>query len=230
MKNRCSLRRLSDEDLCREVIEKSAHWDDVTCVEMDLQVTPELYLHALEHGVFPWNDTDEPRMWWNPDPRAVLLLDEFHISRSLAKCMRQRKFEVTFDQAFEDTLRGCADRLKTWLDPELQTALSVLHDRGIAHSVECWRDGRMVGGVYGMAVNGIFVGDSMFHTEPNASKVALAHLVDHLRQCGFTLMDCQVLNDHTMSLGAINIPRGVFHEHLAALRRSDFLPTWQSVP
>ena len=170
----------------------------------------DFYLHALRLGVFPWNDEGTPRCWWSPDPRAVLFLDDFHVSRSLAKCIRQNRFEVRFDTAFKETLEGCADRHSTWLDQELMVALQEMHTLGIAHSVETWRDGKLVGGVYGMDVEGIFIGDSMFHYETNASKVALVHLVNHLKQCKFKVLDCQVLNDHTESLGAKNISRDEF--------------------
>lgn len=204
-------------------------WRSFTALELDVPVTVDFYLHALKHGLFPWNDIGAPRMWWSPDPRAILDLDEFHVSRSLAKYLRQRRFEVTFDQDFKNTVHGCADRAQTWLDPELIDALQQLHELGIAHSAEAWRDGQLVGGVYGMDVDGIFIGDSMFHYEDNASKVALAHLVTHLKRCGFQFMDCQVLNDHTESLGARNIPRNAFFSLIDEIRDSKAMPSWQPV-
>ncbi len=204
-------------------------WRSFTALELDVPVTVDFYLHALKHGLFPWNDIGAPRMWWSPDPRAILDLDEFHVSHSLAKYLRQRRFEVTFDQDFKNTVHGCADRAQTWLDPELIDALQQLHELGIAHSAEAWRDGQLVGGVYGMDVDGIFIGDSMFHYEDNASKVALAHLVTHLKRCGFQFMDCQVLNDHTESLGARNIPRNAFFTLIDEIRDSKAMPSWQPV-
>ena len=204
-------------------------WRSFTALELDVPVTVDFYLHALKHGLFPWNDIGAPRMWWSPDPRAVLKLSEFHVSRSLAKCMRQRRFEVTFDQDFRNTVKGCADRDQTWLDAELQSALQQLHKLGIAHSAEAWHNGELVGGVYGMDIEGMFIGDSMFHYEDNASKVALTYLVTHLKRCGFQFMDCQVLNDHTESLGARNIPRIDFFSLMDEIRDSETIPSWQPV-
>ena len=204
-------------------------WRSFTALELDVPVTVDFYLHALKHGLFPWNDIGAPRMWWSPDPRAILNLNEFHVSRSLAKCIRQQRFKVTFDLDFENTVRGCADRSQTWLDSELQRSLQQLHELGIAHSAEAWYEGQLVGGVYGMDVDGIFIGDSMFHYEDNASKVALANLVKHLQSCGFEFMDCQVLNDHTESLGARNIPRKEFFSLMDDIRESEAMPSWQPV-
>ena len=201
-------------------------WRSFNTLELDVPVTVDFYLHALKHGLFPWNDIGAPRTWWSPDPRAVLFLEDFHISRSLAKSIRKDQFEITFDKDFENTVKGCANRTETWLDPELMQALQKLHEAGIAHSVEAWFRGELVGGVYGMDVDGIFIGDSMFHYESNASKVALAHLIEHLKTCGFRAMDCQVLNDHTESLGAKNIPRREFFDLMDELRNADPMPCW----
>ena len=201
-------------------------WRSFTAIELDVPVTVDFYLHALKRGLFPWNDRGAPRMWWSPDPRAMLFLDDFHVSRSLAKCIRKNQFEITFDQDFANTVNGCADRKQTWLDPELVQALRRLHELGIAHSAEAWFNGTLVGGVYGMDVDGMFIGDSMFHYESNASKVALAYLVEHLKECGFRVMDCQVLNDHTESLGAKNIPRSEFFSLMDEIRNSDTMPSW----
>ncbi len=204
-------------------------WRSFTALELDVPVTVDFYLHALKHGLFPWNDIGAPRMWWSPDPRAILDLDEFHVSRSLAKHLRQQRFVVTFDRDFENVVKGCADRTQTWLDLELQAALQQLHELGVAHSAEAWYDGELVGGVYGMDVEGIFIGDSMFHQKDNASKVALAHLVTHLKKCGFQFMDCQVLNDHTESLGARDIPRNDFFSLMDEIRDAKVMPSWQPV-
>lgn len=220
---------MSAEEICHAAIEHAAYWE-TTCMVMDVPVTPDLYEHALRNGVFPWNNVDHPRMWWSPDPRAVLDLNDFHISRSLAKSIRQANFNVTFDQAFDATIEGCSARAETWLDLELQAALNVLHERGIAHSAECWRDDELVGGVYGMEMNGMFIGDSMFYRESNASKVALAALVSHLKQCGFAYMDCQVLNGHTESLGVKNVSREKFRQLLNVCRRQYPQRMWHSAP
>lgn len=204
-------------------------WRSFTAIELDVPVTVDFYLHALRRGLFPWNDIGAPRMWWSPDPRAVLFLDDFHVSRSLAKCIRKQQFSVTFDKDFDNTVMGCADRPQTWLDPELIGALQRLHELGFAHSAEAWLNDELVGGVYGMDIDGMFIGDSMFHYESNASKVALAHLIEHLRECGFRAMDCQVLNEHTESLGAKNIPRSEFFSLMDEIRKSDTLPSWHLV-
>ena len=204
-------------------------WRSFTAIELDLPVTVDFYLHALRRGLFPWNDIGAPRMWWSPDPRAVLYLDDFHISRSLAKCIRKQDFVVTFDKDFENTVKGCADRAQTWLDPELIQALQELHKLGFAHSAEAWSNGQLVGGVYGIDIDGVFIGDSMFHRESNASKVALACLIELLQASGFRIMDCQVLNDHTESLGARNIPRSDFFTLMDEIRNSDTMPSWHLV-
>lgn len=204
-------------------------WRSCTALELDVPVTVDFYLHALKHGLFPWNDIGAPRMWWSPDPRAILFLDDFHVSRSLAKCIRKRQFEVTFDRDFENTVKGCADRTQTWLDPELIQALRGLHQAGFAHSAEAWLNGDLVGGVYGMDINGMFIGDSMFHYESNASKVALAYLIERLKACGFRAMDCQVLNEHTESLGAKNIPRKEFFVLVDEMRNANPTPRWHLV-
>ncbi|MCY4096246.1 MAG: leucyl/phenylalanyl-tRNA--protein transferase [Gammaproteobacteria bacterium] len=204
-------------------------WRSFTAIELDIPVTVDFYLHALRRGLFPWNDIGAPRMWWSPDPRAVLYLDDFHISRSLAKCIRKQDFVVTFDKDFENTVKGCADRAQTWLDPELIQALQELHKLGFAHSAEAWSNGQLVGGVYGIDIDGVFIGDSMFHRESNASKVALACLIEHLQASGFRIMDCQVLNDHTESLGARNIPRSDFFTLMDEIRNSDTMPSWHLV-
>lgn len=203
-------------------------WESVNAVQLDLPLSAELFLPALRNGIFPWNDVNEPRLWWSPDPRAVLFLDEFHIARSLAKYIRQQRFEVTFDRDFAGTVAGCANRPHTWLDPELISVLNELHHLGIAHSVESWHDGNLVGGIYGMDVDGIFIGDSMFTVENNASKVALVHLVHRLKRCGFRFMDCQVLNEHTESLGARNISRDEFFQLCDSVRQKQDMPFWHS--
>ena len=207
--------------------EDPAFWGAATAIELNIPLTGDILLHALKRGLFPWSDPGEPRLWWSPDPRAILYLNDFHVSRSLAKHIRQRRCEITFDCDFKGTVRGCSDRPQTWLDPELINALWELHKCGIAHSVECWRNGKIVGGVYGMDVDGIFIGDSMFSRVDNASKIALAYLVEHLRRCGFTFMDCQVLNEHTETLGAMNVDRTFFYSMTRAIRQSAEMPRWQ---
>lgn len=168
-------------------------------------------------GVFPW--TVAPITWWSPDPRGIFELGGFHASRSLKRVIRQQAFRVTVDQAFVEVMAGCAapapGRRSTWITPEFIEAYTALHRSGTAHSVECWREGQLVGGVYGVAVGGLFAGESMFHRASNASKVALFHLHEHLRQRDFALFDIQMVTPITAQLGAVAIPRAEYLRRLA---------------
>ncbi len=181
----------------------------------DLSV-PRLRL-AYRSGIFPW--TVGPITWWSPQPRAIFELDGFHVSRSLAKVIRQGVFRVTVDCAFPQVMQGCAARApgrrSTWVTPEFMAAYSQLHEQGHAHSLECWQGRRLVGGVYGVTVGGLFAGESMFHRVSDASKVALFHLIEHLRQRGFVLFDIQMLTPITAQLGGITIPREEYLRRLA---------------
>jgi leucyl/phenylalanyl-tRNA--protein transferase len=180
----------------------------------DLSV--ERLLAAYRQGIFPW--TAKPITWWSPDPRGIIALDRFHVSASLAKTLRRSLFEITFDRAFQEVMQACAApsprRQATWITEEFIAAYTRLHQHGYAHSVECWRQGELVGGVYGVAVGGLFAGESMFHHADNASKVALYYLVQHLRMKGFGLFDIQMVTPATRSLGATEISR---REYLARL-------------
>lgn len=179
--------------------------------------SPERLLLAYRSGIFPW--TDNPISWWSPDPRGIFELDHFHIPRSLKKFLRQNPYTVTMDRAFCAVMEGCAvpdaRRGKTWITPKFIEAYTLLHQQGHAHSVECWRDNELVGGIYGVAVGGLFAGESMFHRADYASKVALHHLVTHLRARGFVLFDIQMVTDATRQLGAMEIPRAVYLERLS---------------
>jgi leucyl/phenylalanyl-tRNA--protein transferase len=183
---------------------------------------PRLSL-AYRSGIFPWSAN--PVTWWSPDPRAIFELHLFHVSRSLAKTLRQGIFKITFDRAFREIIQGCAElnptRRSTWITKEFISAYTELFRQGQAHSVECWDQERLVGGVYGVAIGGLFAGESMFHRASDASKVALFHLIEHLRLQGFVLFDIQILTAHTKQLGAINIPRD---EYLSRLRQAVELP------
>jgi len=173
-------------------------------------------LLAYRSGIFPWSV--RPITWWSPDPRAVFELDQIHLPRSLARLLRKEPFTVTFDQDFSGVIKACATavrRDRTWISPEFISAYIDLHRAGHAHSAECWRDGALVGGVYGVCVGGLFAGESMFHRESNASKVALIHLLERLRLQGFVLFDIQMLTPTTRQLGAVEIPR---QEYLRRLR------------
>lgn len=175
---------------------------------------PNRLIAAYKHGIFPWYNNDQPILWWCPDPRAVLFLNELKISRSLAKVLRKQIFTVTFDQAFQDVINACAKPRKsakgTWIQPEMIKAYYELHKLGYALSVEVWHEKNLVGGIYGIIVDNIFCGESMFSYVPNASKVALVHLVQLLKQKHFKLIDCQILNPHLLTLGAREISRKEF--------------------
>ncbi len=177
----------------------------------------ERLLSAYRKGIFPW--TIDPITWWSPDPRAIFELDRFHVPQSLARVIRQGRFEVTMDQSFREVMEGCAEpapgRNGAWITPEFIEAYTRLHRQGHAHSVECRLRGDLVGGIYGVTVGGLFAGESMFHRVNNASKVALYHLVGHLRQSGFSLFDIQMVTPATKPLGAVEISRREYLHRLS---------------
>ncbi len=200
--------RLPDPSQARE--------DGLVAVGGDLSV--ERLLEAYQSGLFPWSVN--PITWWSPDPRGVLQVGAVHVSRSLARTLRQAPYTVTFDQNFSAVIRACAEvprsgASSTWISPQLLEAYEQLAQAGHAHSVECWQEGRLVGGVYGVSVGGFFAGESMFHRADDASKVALVHLDRHLARRGFTLLDCQMVTSVTRSLGAMEIPRADYLDRLA---------------
>lgn len=186
-------------------------------------LAPETLLSAYRQGIFPWSE--DPISWWSPDPRGIFELETFMPSRRLQRKMRQQKFSFTRDQAFEQVIRACAEtspeRGGSWLGPELIAAYIALHRAGHAHSVECWCEGALAGGIYGVACGGLFAGESMFSTISDGSKMALTHLVEHLRARGFGLFDVQATNDHTKLLGAVEISRA---DYLQRLRAALVLP------
>jgi leucyl/phenylalanyl-tRNA--protein transferase len=185
----------------------------------DLSV-PRL-LDAYRRGIFPWYSGGEPILWWSPDPRMVLPCDELKVSRSLAKNVRNKGYEVRIDTSFERVLKHCAEPRQgeagTWLGPAMRRAYLELHRAGHAHSFETWRGDELVGGLYGVAIGRMFYGESMFSRASDASKVALVGLVSHLRQKGFPMIDCQMRTPLLASLGAREIPRRDFLRKLAAL-------------
>jgi leucyl/phenylalanyl-tRNA--protein transferase len=188
------------------------------CAGADLSV--ERLLDAYRRGIFPWYSHGQPILWWSPDPRMVLYIAEFKVSRSLAKNRRNRGYEVRIDTAFARVLDECAaprDEGGTWLGAEMRAAYLRLHHAGHAHSFETWREGRLVGGLYGVALGRMFYGESMFSRETDASKVALAALADALRAQSCPLIDCQVHTPLLASLGAREIPRHDFLRELSAL-------------
>jgi leucyl/phenylalanyl-tRNA--protein transferase len=185
----------------------------------DLSV--ERLLDAYRRGVFPWYSRDQPPLWWSPDPRMVLFCDELKVSRSLAKSIRNKGYEVRIDTAFPGVLKGCSEprpyEPETWLGPDMRVAYSRLHNEGYAHSFETWRGDELVGGLYGVALGRMFYGESMFSRATDASKVALVHLVHFLKARGFPLIDCQMHTPLLESLGAREIPRREFLRALSSL-------------
>lgn len=177
-------------------------------------LSSERLINAYQHGVFPWFGEGDPILWWSPDPRLVLFPEKLQISKSLAKTLRQEKFAVTVNQAFDFVIAKCAElRVNaegTWISDGIKNAYSQLHQEGVAHSFEAWRDGELVGGLYGVALGKIFFGESMFHTVSDASKIAFVHCIQHLKKLNFQLIDCQVHSEHLVSLGAEEISRTEF--------------------
>jgi leucyl/phenylalanyl-tRNA--protein transferase len=172
-------------------------------------LTADLLLQAYQVGVFPMSEgRDDPEVFWvDPRMRGIIPLDQFRISRSLARALRRERFSITVDQAFEDVVRGCADRDETWINDTIFDLYCQLCQAGFAHSIEVWENERLVGGVYGVTIGAAFFGESMFSRATDASKVALTYLVDRLRLGGYQLFDTQFITPHLASLGAVEIPR-----------------------
>jgi leucyl/phenylalanyl-tRNA--protein transferase len=195
--------------------ERSPRFEGLVAWGGDLSV-PRLLL-AYRSGIFPW--TERPVTWWSPDPRAIIEIGELHVPRSLNRTLRRGEFAITINQDFAQVIEGCAARSqgreRTWISPPFVRAYTRLHHAGFAHSVECWQQGTLVGGIYGVAIGGFFAGESMFHRVPNASKIALCHLVQHLEQQKFVLFDIQLPTPVTLHLGACTIPREMYLERLA---------------
>ncbi|MCP4123715.1 MAG: leucyl/phenylalanyl-tRNA--protein transferase [Bacteroidetes bacterium] len=187
--------------------------DGILAVGGDLSA--KRLLLAYRTGVFPWFSENEPIIWWSPDPRFVMFPDELKVSKSMKQLIRNKRFEVSIDTSFEQVIQACAQQKRkgqpgTWITDDMIQAYMDLHEQGYAHSVEVWRDGKLVGGLYGVSLGKVFFGESMFHTESNASKYGFIHLITLLTARNFQLIDCQVETDHLRSLGALNIPRSEF--------------------
>jgi len=176
---------------------------------------------AYSRGCFPWFNEGEPVLWWSPDPRMVLLPDELHVSKSLARHVRHGGFEIRADTAFAEVIAGCAQPRRgqdgTWISPSIVEAYVALHAEGIAHSIETWIDGALAGGLYGLAIGGAFFGESMFARATDASKLAFVHAVGQLRRWGVGLIDCQMSTAHLAGFGAREVPRSVFLQRIAQL-------------
>jgi len=188
-------------------------------------------LEAYRHGIFPWFNPGEPTLWWSPDPRMVLVPGEFRISRSLARVLRNAAYEVRCDATFEQVMRSCAAPRNghhgTWISEDMIAAYCELHRMGYAHSVETWMDGKLVGGLYGVAIGRMFYGESMFSHASNASKIALAHLARQLERWQFGMIDCQMNTPHLASLGAREITRNEFIVRLQELINCEPVKHWQ---
>ena len=199
-------------------------------------LSPGRVLAAYRRGIFPWFGAGQPILWWSPNPRMVLYVAEFHMSHSLRKRVKRREFEIRVDTAFADVIESCAQaprrgQLGTWITPAIMDAYRELHGEGFGHSVEAWRDGELVGGLYGLALDRMFFGESMFAHEDDASKVALAGLTEVLRRLNMPLIDCQQETAHLATFGARPIPRSAFAAHLNELIHSTAPPAgWISGP
>ncbi|GAA6182294.1 leucyl/phenylalanyl-tRNA--protein transferase [Shimia sp. NS0008-38b] len=196
------------------------------------EVTPDLLMRAYGMGVFPMSENrDDPDIFWvDPIRRGIFPLHGYHISRSLARRIRRANYDITLNADFEGVLDGCADREETWINAQIRQLYVDLYKRGEAHSLEVWQNGHLTGGVYGVTLGGAFFGESMFSTATDASKIALAFLIEHLRRCGFTLFDTQFITDHLASLGAIEIPRADYHKMLTWALRHQADITAHSLP
>ena len=184
---------------------------------------PDTLLKAYADGVFPWFNAGDPVIWWSPDPRGIIPLDTFHVPRRLAATVRRGRFRVTFDERFSEVIRRCGENRPegTWVTDEMVAAYTALHRRGHAHSAEAWMGDELVGGVYGVSVGGLFAGESMFHRERDASKVALVALLMRLRERGFVLFDTQIVNAHTAQFGATDVPRSEYLRRLEVAVKVD---------
>ena len=202
--------------------------DGLLAVGGNLQ--PDTLLSAYYNGIFPWYNEDDPILWWSPSTRCVIDPLDLHISKSLQKLLRQQRFTISFDQAFEQVINACAQRdskTDTWINSDMISAYIALNKLGVAHSVEVWQGSRLVGGAYGVAIGAVFCGESMFSKESNASKVALVHLTQYLSGLGFQLIDCQLASSHLLTMGAKSLKRPKFLQILQKLRNinTDFSPS-----
>lgn len=218
--------------LSEELVFPDPRWsepDGLLAIEGDL--SRERLILAYSLGIFPWYSEGEPVLWWSPDPRMVLFLDELHVSKRQQRLERQRPFEITLDEHFEEVIKACSKVPRpgqdgTWITKDMIAAYTDLHQAGLAHSVECSQDGRLVGGMYGISLGRCFFGESMFSRVPNASKLALSALVNQLRAWNFSFLDCQVFTEHLSRMGAREIPRESF---LTALEAGVQEPTRQGL-
>ncbi len=193
-------------------------------------LSSERLIHAYSQGIFPWYQDGQPLLWWSPNPRTVMRPDQLHVSRSMQKFMRRAHLVITLDRHFSDVIKACSEPRdytdSTWITDEMQQAYCRLHHLGLAHSVEVWEDGSLVGGLYGVGLGKVFFGESMFSRRSNASKAAFIFLVRQLQQWGYALIDCQMPTEHLFSLGAESISRDAFVQQLQLLCPSPTANLW----
>ncbi len=194
-------------------------------------LTSKRLINAYKSGIFPWYEKDQPILWWSPNPRSVFALEWMHVSRSLKKTLKQQHFHITYNENFNQVIQACREPRAysdgTWITDQMINAYIKLHQLGHAHSVEVWKDDKLVGGLYGIAMGRIFFGESMFNVYANASKVAFFYLVTKLQSLGFQLIDCQVHSAHMASLGAREIPRIQFLAKLNNLIDNPLQSNWR---
>jgi leucyl/phenylalanyl-tRNA--protein transferase len=201
---------------CRFRFPDPAAADAEGLVAHGADLDPATLVAAYRRGIFPWPYDARMLLWWSPDPRAILPLDGLHVARRLARTLRQGRFRVTINAAFPEVIAACAARTETWITPAIREAYVRLHQLGWAHSVEVWVDSTLAGGLYGLAIGGLFAAESMFHRVSDASKIAVVALVEQARRVGMTLIDVQMPAEHLASLGAVTIPRADYLRRLAA--------------
>jgi len=194
-------------------------------------LSPQRLLNAYSLGIFPWYNEDEPILWWSPSPRCIIRPAEFKPSKSLKKLIKKGKFQVTLNQSFEQVIVNCANARSegTWINQDMINAYCRLNELGYAHSIECRSEGKLIGGLYGLALGGVFFGESMFSTESNSSKIAFHFLCEKLTLWGFKLIDCQVHSDHLESLGAFETTQESFLDELEAGIATPTQPEWHNV-
>lgn len=208
-----------------------ARSDGLLCIGGDL--SSRRLILAYENGIFPWFSKNEPILWWSPDPRLVLFPSDIHVSKSLKKKIRSSQFNITIDNAFEQTIHSCAlprgkGQEDTWLVDEMIDSYLTLHHQGYAHSIETWKNGKLVGGLYGVCLGGSFFGESMFSFDTDTSKLALVSLAKFLDYHGFDLIDCQVTTSHLLSMGATEISRNHFLDIISpSVKRTDIKDIWK---
>ncbi len=190
-----------------------------------MQITPQILLNAYCQGIFPMAEDNGDIYWYDPDPRTIIPLDKFHTPRRLARTIRRGGFDIRIDKSFQQVMEACAqptpNRESTWINDEIIEVYCVLHNLGFAHSVEIWQSGQLMGGLYGVAVRGLFAGESMFSRATDSSKIALVYLVEHLKKQGLVLLDIQFMTEHLRRFGAIEIPEAVYKQLLARALRVD---------